>query len=98
MQRQPLPPYLAGQITDAILVVSIEVAEQLGYRSGQADGVAIPTEEDIVLALRQPVRAALILARLADLLGVEPPPEVRRACYDTWDITWNTHPPNEQDG
>lgn len=84
---RPLPPYLAGQITDAILDVSIEVAEQLGYRCGDSDGVPIPTEADIVRALRQPVRAALILARLAEILGVQAPPEVLRACYDTWDVT-----------
>ena len=87
MRAGPLPPYLAGQITDAILDISIEVAEQFGYLSGDSDGVPIPTEADIVRALRQPIRPALMLARLAEILGVQAPPEVLRACYDTWDIT-----------
>lgn len=94
---RPLPPYLAGQITDAILDVSIEVAERFGYRSGDSDGVPIPTEADIVRALRQPVRAALILARLAEHLGVQAPPEVLHACYDIWDITITNEAAREPD-
>ncbi|MDI3305767.1 MAG: hypothetical protein QJR07_09290 [Acetobacteraceae bacterium] len=93
MRLETLPPYLRGQIADALLDVGLEVAERLGYHSGDLDGVRIPTEADIVLALRQPIRAALILARVAELLGVEPPPEVLRACTDlAGGDAWRTDP------
>lgn len=75
----PLSRMTREQISEAMLVFGIDEANRLGLQHDVSDDVPIPSDDDIVQALRQETSAAVVLVRLAALLGVEPPAEVTQA-------------------
>lgn len=86
MTCDPLSPLVRGLIADAMLEINIEVAHAFGYCSDRIDEHAVPSEADLVRALREPLRLGAVLARLAELLEIEPLPEVVAAGHDCWNI------------
>lgn len=72
--------YLNGLAMELGFACEIEQEED---RDGRPFYYLTPAEEDCILAARQPVSAAAVLADLCALIGIKPPATVLAALDDT---------------
>ena len=72
---------LAHLIEGATQDLAVEMACELELASGYdpTEGARYPTDQDLVVALRQPITMAAVFSDLCKLLEVEPPVLVQQA-------------------
>ncbi len=66
-------------VRTAVYDLAVDLAVQRGWCSAEVDGEPVPTTEDLVRALREPLSMAAVLEHLARSLGIEPPEVVLQA-------------------